>query len=62
MHRTFATAHNNPGDDDETEEDEADEKIFPMLLNHTIQELGHARDVRNRVFHTTLFDAIRSSN
>ena len=54
MHRTFATAHNNPGDDDETEKDEADEKILSMLLNQTIQEPGHTRDIRNRVFHTIL--------
>ena len=25
MHRTFATAHNNPGDDEEREEDKTDE-------------------------------------
>jgi hypothetical protein len=25
-----------------------------MLLNQTIQELGHTRDIRNRVFHTIL--------
>jgi hypothetical protein len=54
MHRMLATAHNNPDDDEETEEDEADEKILPMLLNQTIQELGHTRDIRNRVFHTIL--------
>lgn len=54
MHRIFATPHENPGDDDDTEEDESDEKILPMLLNQTIQKLGHTRDVRNRVFHTIL--------
>lgn len=54
MHRTFATAHNNPGDDDETEKDKTDEKILPMLLNQMIQELGHTRDINNRVFHTNL--------
>jgi hypothetical protein len=52
MHRTFATAHNNPSDDDETKKDEADEKILPMLLNQTIQEPGHTREMHNRVFHT----------
>jgi len=54
MHRTFATAHNNPSDDDETEKDEADEKILSMLLNQTIQEPGHTREINNRVFHTIL--------
>ena len=54
MHRTFAAAHNNPGDDGETEEDEPEEKVIPMFLNQIIQELGHTRDVHNRVFHTIL--------
>ena len=54
MHRAFAGAHNNPGDDEETEKDKADEKILPMLLNQTIQELGHTGDINNRVFHTIL--------
>ena len=54
MHRTFVTAHNNPGDDGETEKDEADEKILSMLLNQTIQEPGHTREINNRVFHTIL--------
>jgi hypothetical protein len=62
MHRTFAAAHNNPGDDEETEEDKTDEKILPMLLNQTIQELGHTGDIHNRVFHTILrglFDSLQ---
>ena len=62
MHWTFAAAHNNPGDDEDAEEYKADEKILPMLLNQTIQELGNTRDVRNRVFHTILrglFDSLQ---
>jgi len=62
MHRTFATAHNNPGDDEETEEDKTDEKILPMLLNQMIQELGNTGDIHNRVFHTILrglFDSLQ---
>jgi hypothetical protein len=62
MHRTFAAAHNNPGDDEETQKDEPDEKIVPLFLNQTIQELGHTRNVRNRVFHTILrglFDSLQ---
>ena len=62
MHRMFATAHKNPGDDEETEEDKTDEKILPMLLNQMIQELGHTGDIHNRVFHTILrglFDSLQ---
>ena len=62
MHRTFAAAHNNPGDDEETDEDKADEKILPMLLNQLIQELGNTGDIHNRVFHTILrglFDSLQ---
>ena len=65
MHWTFATAHKNPGDDDETKEDKTDEKILPMLLNQMIQELGHTRDINNRVFHTILrglFDPLQQLN
>lgn len=54
MHRMLAAAQNNPGDEQEAEDDESDEKILPMLLNQPIQKLGHTRDIRNRVFHTTL--------
>ena len=54
MHRMLAAAHNNPGDDGETEEDEPEEKVITMFLNQIIQELGHTRDVHNRVFHTIL--------
>lgn len=62
MHRMFATAHNNPDDDEETEEDKTDEKILPMLLNQLIQELGNTGDIHNRVFHTILrglFDSLQ---
>ena len=62
MHRTFAAAQKNPGDNEETEEDETDEKILPMLLNQMIQELGHTGDIHNRVFHTILlglFDSLQ---
>ena len=62
MHRTFAAAHNNPGDDEETDEDKTDEKILPMLLNQLIQELGNTGDIHNRVFHTILrglFDSLQ---
>ena len=61
MDWTFATARNNPGDDDEAEKDEADEKILSMLLNQTIQELGHTREIDNRVFHTILRGLFLSS-
>lgn len=54
MHRMFATTHDNPSDDEDTKKDEADEKILSMLLNQTIQEPGHTREINNRVFHTIL--------
>jgi hypothetical protein len=54
MHRAFAAAHNNPSNDEETKKGKPNEKIFPMLLNQTIQELGHMRDINNRVFHIIL--------
>ena len=62
MHRMFATAHNNPGDEEETEEDKTDEKILPMFLNQMIQELGNTGDIHNRVFHIILrglFDSLQ---
>lgn len=54
MHRMFAATHDNPSDDEDTKKDEADEKILSMLLNQTIQEPGHTREINNRVFHTIL--------
>src|SRR5579883_2558192 len=62
MHRTFSATHNNPGDDEETQKNEPDEKILPMFLNQMIQELGHTGDINNRVFHTILrglFDSLQ---
>ena len=51
MHRSSATAHDNPGDDEETEKDESDEKILAVLLNPLIQELGRTRDMENWAAH-----------
>jgi hypothetical protein len=53
-HRMFATARNNPGNDDETQKGGTDEKRLPLFLNQMIQELEHTGDMNNRVFHTIL--------
>ena len=54
MHRCSGAAHDNPGDDEDTEKDEPDEKILTVFLNRLIQKLGHTRDIANRVDHISL--------
>jgi hypothetical protein len=56
MHPCSGAAHDNPGDDEEREKDESDEKIITVFLNRLIQELGHTRDMENRVNHISLSD------
>lgn len=52
--RQCATTHEHPGDDEETEKEEPDEKTLRRLLNQVIQEIGHTRTMNLRVFHTIL--------
>lgn len=53
-HRQWATAYEHPGDEEEPENDEPDEKTPCLLLNQVMQEIGHTRAMNLRVFHTIL--------
>ncbi len=58
MHRTFAAAHNNPDDDEETRKGEPNEKVISVILNQVIQNLGDTRNNFHRVFHVNLSEVI----
>ncbi len=53
-HRQSETAHEHPGDEEETEKDKTDDKTLRRLLNQTIQALGHMGEINHRIFHTIL--------
>jgi hypothetical protein len=47
----LAASREDPSDDAEADEPEHHEQLVAVFLDHSIQELGHARQVLNGMFH-----------
>ena len=62
MHRTFATTHKNPGDEDQGHEYRSGEEIITVVLYQPIQKLGGARNDFHRVFHLLLSGLVQASD